>query len=90
MVWVGRYPKDHRIIEFLELEGSFNGHLVQIPCSEQVNAQLDQDDHGLIQACLESLQGRSINHISGQPVPVPHQPHCKRLFYHIQPKSLPL
>jgi len=28
-----------------------------------------------------------IEHISRQPVPVPHHPHCKRCFPYIQPKS---
>ena len=32
----------HRIIESLELEGTFKGHLGQIPCNEQGHLQLDQ------------------------------------------------
>ena len=67
----------HRIIESLELEGTFKGHLVQHPYSEQGHAQLDQVAKGLIHLHLESLQGWGINHISGQPVPVPHRPYCK-------------
>jgi len=49
--------------------------------------QIDQIAQGLIHPRLENLQGRSINHISGQPVPVPHHPHCKRLFLDVQTKS---
>ena len=30
----------HRIIELFELEGTFKGHVVQLPCSEQGHAQL--------------------------------------------------
>jgi len=73
--------------ESLELEGTVKGHLVQLPCSEQGHAQLNQVAQGLIQPHLESLQGWGINHISRQFVPVPHQPHCKSLFPYIQPKS---
>jgi len=53
---------------------------VQLPCNDQGHAQLDQVARGLIQPCFESLQGLSINHIAGQPVPVPHHPHCKRFL----------
>mgnify|MGYP001851912454 CR=1 FL=1 len=69
-----------RIIESLELEGTFKGHLVQLPCNEQGHAQLDQVAHILIQPRLESLQGWAINHISGQTVSVPHHSHCKKLL----------
>jgi len=44
-----------RITEPLELEGTFKGHLVQLPCNEQGHAQLDQVAQGLIQPHLESL-----------------------------------
>lgn len=32
----------HRITESFELEGTFKGHLVQLRCSEQGHAQLNQ------------------------------------------------
>jgi len=67
-------------MESLELKGTSEGHLVQLPCNEQGHPQLDQLTEGLIQPRLESLQGQGINHVSGQPVPVPHHPHCKKLF----------
>ena len=70
--------RDCIIIQSLELEGTFKGHLVQLPCSEQKHAQLDQVVQGSIQPRLESLQGWGINHISGQPVLVPPHPHCIR------------
>ena len=53
-----------RIIETLELEGNFKGHLDQLPFSEQGYAQLNQVVQGLIQPHLESLQGEGINHNS--------------------------
>jgi len=71
----------HRITESLGLKKTFKGHLVQLPCNEHGHAQLDQVAQGLIQPSLGSLQGQHINHISGQPVPVPHHPHCKRLWF---------
>ena len=55
---------DHRITESLELDGTFKSHLVQLS-NERGQAQLDQIAQGLIQPCPESLQGQSINHISG-------------------------
>jgi len=79
-----------RIIESLELEGDFlKRHLVQLTCNEQGPTQLGQGGQGLIQPRLESLQGWGISYISGQPVPVPHFPHCKRLafFFNTKPKS---
>jgi len=42
----------HRIIEPLELEGTFKGHLVQLPCNKQGHAQLYQVAQGLIQQFL--------------------------------------
>ena len=48
--------RENRIIESLELEGTFKGHLVQLPCNEQGHVQLDQVDQGAIQLDLECLQ----------------------------------
>jgi len=74
-------------IESLELEGTFKGYLVQLTCSEQRHALLNQAVQGLTQPCLDSLQGQGIYHISRQPVSEPHYPHCKRFFPYSQPKS---
>ena len=41
------------IIESLELEGTFKGHLVQLPCNEQGHAQLDQ----VAQSPVQTAQG---------------------------------
>ena len=46
------------MIESLELEGDFKGHLILLPCSEHGQAQLSQDAQGLILPRLESLQGQ--------------------------------
>ena len=40
-----------------------------------------------IQPDLGCLQGQGIQHISGQPMPVPHLPYCKEPLPCIQPKS---
>ena len=47
----------HRFIEMFELEGTFKGHLVQLPCSDQGHLQLDQVAQSPIQPDLECLQG---------------------------------
>ena len=52
-------------MESLQLEETFKGHLVQLLCSDQKHADLDQVAQGLIQPHLASLQGQGINHISG-------------------------
>jgi len=57
----------HRSTESLELEGTFKGHLVQLPCSEQEHPQLDQVAQSLVQPGLECLQGWGIHYISHHP-----------------------
>ena len=44
---------NHRIIESFELEQALEGHLVQLPCSEQGHLQLDQIAQSLVQPDLE-------------------------------------
>jgi len=41
-----------RIIESSELEGTFRGHLNQLPCNEQGHLQLDQAAQSLVQLTL--------------------------------------
>jgi len=55
------------------LEGTFKGHLVQTPCSEQGH-QLHQVAQSPVQPGLECFQGWGIYHLSGQPVPVINHP----------------
>ena len=73
----------YHTINSLELERTIYDDLVQFPYSEQGHPRLDQVAQGLIQPHLESLQGWGINHITGQPVPVPHHPHRKKFFPYI-------
>jgi len=69
-----------RIIERVGLEVSFKGHLVQPPCNEQGHLQLSQVAQSPVQSDPECFQGWGICHLSGQPVPVPHHSHCKKLL----------
>jgi len=79
--------QNYKIIESLQLEATFKGHLAQLFCNEQGHIQLDQAVQSFVHSDLESLQGQDIHHLSRQPVPMLHHPHCKRLFPYIQPKS---
>ena len=43
------------VIELLELERTFKGHLLQLPCNEQGHLHLEQITQSLIQTALECL-----------------------------------
>jgi len=64
IVWVGR--------------DTWRSPVLQLLCSEK--GQLHQGAQSPVQPDFECLQGWGIHHISGQTVPVPHHPHCQRLF----------
>ena len=70
-----------------ELEGTFRGHLDQPRCSEPQHLQLDQVAQSSVQPDLKCFQGWGMYHLSGQPVPVFHQPHCKKFLPYIHTKS---
>lgn len=59
-------------MELFELEGTFKGHLVQLPCNEQRHLQLNEVAQSPVQPNLESLQEQDIHNLSGQPVPAFH------------------
>ena len=46
----------HRIIEPVELEGTFKGHLVHLPCIEQGHIVLDQGGQSPSQPTLKNLK----------------------------------
>jgi len=69
----------HRIVERFGSEESCNRHLVQPPCHGQGHLPLDQVAQSPIQPGLEHCQGGGIHNFSGQPVPVSHHTHHKRI-----------
>ena len=76
-----------RVIEPLELEGTFKSHLAQLSYNEWGHPQLDQIAQSLVQPPPENLQRWGIHYICGQPVPVPHHSYCKSLLPYIYTKS---
>ena len=48
---------DHRLTDLFELEGTFKGHLVQLPCNEQGHLHLDQDAQSTVQPEINVVVG---------------------------------
>ena len=74
-------------MESFQLEETLKDHLVQLPYNEQGHLQLDQGAQRPIQSDLECLQEWGFYHISGQLVPLPQYPNCKKLLPYIQSRS---
>jgi len=64
----------HQPVERFGVAGTFRGHVVQPPCSEQGLLQPDQAAESPVQPGLEWFQGWGISHTSGQLVPIFHSP----------------
>jgi len=73
----------------LGFEETFRGHLAQPPCSEQGHLQLDQVAQSPVQPGLEHFQGGGSHNFSGEPVPVFHHPHGKKIFFVISSLNVP-
>ena len=63
-------PERCRITELLELEGTVQGHLTQLPSNDQ--GQLDQVFRAPSTLTLSVPRDGAATTSSGQPVPVPH------------------
>ena len=68
---------DNRICQWIghrsfELEGIFEGHLVQLPFREQGHLQVDQVAQSLVQPDLKCVEEWDISHLSGQPISMLH------------------
>jgi len=74
-------------MESLQLEGTYKGRLVKLPCNEQGHVQPDQAAQMLVQPGLASLQGWGIHHISGKLAQLPRHSYHKQLLPYIQYKS---
>ena len=68
----------HRITEWLRLEGTSGGHVVQTPLLKESYLELVAPDH--VQTAFEYPQGWRFHKLSGQPVPVPGHPHSKKVL----------
>lgn len=66
----------HRVTEGLELEGTFNDHLVQAPCHEQEYLLLNQVVLSPIQTEHEHFRWWRIRNFSGQHFALSHHPYC--------------
>jgi len=65
---------NHKTIEWFGLEGHFKDHPVHPPCNKQGHLELDQVAQSPLQPDTEFFQRWGIYHLSGQPVPVSHNP----------------
>jgi len=77
----------HGIMEWFGLEETSKHHLVQTPCNEQRHLPLDQVAQSPVQPDLACFHRWGIYHLCGQPVPVFHHPHHKKILPYIQSKS---
>ena len=76
------------IIKSFELEGTFKGHVVQLPCNEQEHLQLHQFPQSLVHPNLEHFQGWRIQHLSGRLITLIIKKKKKQhLFSYLQSKS---
>ena len=80
MAWFGRDLKDQPILSIIEWFGLEGPLRFQPPCCKQGHLPLDQVVQSPIQPGLEFFQGGSIHNLTGQPVPVSHQPHSKEFL----------
>jgi len=67
-------------------EEDLKDHLVSTPCYAQVHQPLGHAAQSHIQPGLECLQGWGIHSLSGQPVPVCHDPLSEKTphtIYHV-------
>jgi len=67
-------------MEWFGWEGTFEGHLVQLPCHEQGHLHPDQVAQSPVQPGLECFQGWGISHLSEQPLPGFHHPHSNEFL----------
>ena len=68
------------MIGWFGLEGTLKRYVVQPHCNEQGHHQLHQAAQSPIQPDLECFQGWGTYHLSGQAVPMFHQPHHKKFL----------
>lgn len=62
----------YKIMKWFELEVTFKGHVVQLPCNEQGHLSLEQVTKSSIQPGLEYSLGLGMHQLSGQPMQMPH------------------
>ena len=78
-IWFSK-TSNHKIIERFGLEGTYKGHLVHLPCSEQGHLSPEQVAQSPVQPDPEHFQGGGSHSFSRQPVPGPHHPHGKEFL----------
>ena len=74
------------IADWLRLEGTSEGDLVQHPWLEQGHLEQFAQDH--VQKAFEYLQGWRLHNLSGQPMLVLGHPHSKKVFPDVRGKLL--
>ena len=78
-----RNHTNHKIIEWLRLEGTLKVTWFQTPCHGQGCQPLVQIAENYIQPSFECLQTWGTDNFSGQHIPVPHHPLSKKCIPNI-------
>ena len=77
---------NHRIIKYLELEGTQKGHQVQFLTPHRTTQNSNSMSESVFQTLLELQQAQCHDHCPGEPIPQPHYPLSEEPFPDIQPE----
>lgn len=80
--------QDHRTTGYFMSEGTWRGLWSNLPLKAGAAVRSDQVAQDFIQLGLENLQGRRLDSLSGQPIPLFECPHGERICPYILSETL--